>query len=160
MSKHRFSARAERLLKALLTEPSISQAAKVSGLSDRQARRLMAAPAFVARFEEARKEAIGLCITKVQHEMSRSVSALISIRDNPKNAPSARVAAATKILDMGVMFAERQSDLKHKAELKEQLRLLHQQQEQALDARAALPSHGDEETGEKTLDELLDASDE
>lgn len=101
MSENRFSRKQERLLAALLTAPSVAEAARDAGMSGRQAHRLMQLPAFRNRYEQVRSECLVLAIEQAKAAMPAALACLKQIASDPKSPPGVRVTAASKLWDAG-----------------------------------------------------------
>ena len=97
----------DALIAALLTSPTIQDAAKAVGVSETTAHRwLRTDEAFTAVYLKARRQAVGQAIARLQQLSSGAVAVLASIAGNATLPTGARVAAASKILDTAIKAVE------------------------------------------------------
>ena len=97
----------ELLIAALLSSPTIQDAAKTAGVSETSAHRwLRTDEGFTAAYLKARREAVGQAIARLQQLSSGAVAVLASIAGNATLPTGARVAAASKILDTAIRAVE------------------------------------------------------
>ena len=104
------SPRKDRLLLALLSEPTLEAAAIRAGISQSTAWRIMRSPEFQAEYREARAAAVGRATGALQAASGIAVLALVDVAasDNPRTK-SARVAAARTILELSYKAVELES---------------------------------------------------
>ena len=98
------STKKRRLLEALLVRPTIRQAAEDAGVSLATAFRWRRQPKFRSRLDELRRASFeqGLC-----NLQSLGTEAVETLRRNLScGKPSVEVAAAAKIVDIGLKFSE------------------------------------------------------
>lgn len=95
------TARQERALLALLTEPTVKRAAEVAGVSEKQTHRWLRQPAFAAAYRAARREAFGHSTALLQKSAPAAVATLARTLTDPTAPHHARVSAATNILRLG-----------------------------------------------------------
>ena len=107
----------ERALAALLSEPTIAQAATNANVSESTLLRWLAEPSFKARYRDARRQVVELAVTGLQHATSEAVETLSS--NLQCGVPSSEIAAAKAVLD----FAVKGVELVDLAERVEQLEL-------------------------------------
>lgn len=104
------TAKAERLREAaiiaLLTAPSIEEAAKTVGVGATTIYRWMKLPQFQEELKEARRQAVSLAIGKLQRSTSAAVKVLQDVAENDEAPASARVSAAKTILEMALKAVE------------------------------------------------------
>lgn len=91
-------------LAALLSEPTISTAAKKAGVSESTLLRWMADPPFKTRYREARRQVVEHAVSQLQQAASDAVSALS--RNLTCGTPAVEVGAAKAILDQAVKAVE------------------------------------------------------
>src|SRR5262245_17197290 len=91
----------ERAIAALLAEPTIGQAAKAAGISDKTLRRWLKEPAFSAEYRAARRQAVDHALTILRQMAGEAVETL---RRNlgPSVPESVQVRAALAILDLAL----------------------------------------------------------
>lgn len=105
-SKIDLAQRHDKFLSALLASPDVAEAARTAGIGLRTAYRYLGDQEFKERYAEARREAVNLAISKLQAAMSEAVGALRAILSGAEASPSARVAAARTLLDLGLKATE------------------------------------------------------
>ena len=91
---------------ALLTEPTIRQAARAAGVDERTLYRWLKDPAFAAVYRSARREATQQALAQLQRQSGEAVKTLVSIMKNARQPAAARIAAAAKVLDLAVKTLE------------------------------------------------------
>src|ERR687885_1177622 len=97
----------DALIAALLTSPTIQDAAKAVGVSETTAHRwLRTDEAFTAAYLKARRAAVGQAIARLQQLSSGAVAVLGQVAADKQAPASARVAAASKILDTAIKAVE------------------------------------------------------
>ncbi len=102
----RLSAKQQRALEALLTEPTTRAAAAAAEVSEATIWRWLAEPEFSAAYRAARGRLLESTLTALQ---SASVDAVVCLREilNDKTAQvSARVSAAKSVLELGLKARE------------------------------------------------------
>jgi AcrR family transcriptional regulator len=90
----------ENTLVALLTQPTLPEAAKAAGVSYTTLWRRLKDPGLQTAYREARRESVGQALAQLQLTSNTAVEALQDIIGDPKVSPSARVAAARTVLEM------------------------------------------------------------
>ena len=95
-----------KALAALLTEPTLSAAAAKVGIGERTLHSWLAEPAFKAAYLDVRREAVGQAIARLQQLSSGAVAVLAQVAADKQAPASARVAAASKILDTAIKAVE------------------------------------------------------
>lgn len=93
------SQKKERAIIALLTEPSIKDAALIAGVGETTLFRWLKQPDFLTAYREARKEVITQTISRVQKASGKAVSTLYDVMDHEEAPHSSKVSAAKIILD-------------------------------------------------------------
>jgi hypothetical protein len=95
----------DQALGALLSEPTIAEAAAKAGLSESTLLRWLADPSFRERYREAaRRQVVEHAITGLQQAAGDAVDALR--RNLTSGVPSAEIAAAKAIIDQAVKGVE------------------------------------------------------
>ena len=94
------TARQTRLLAALLTSPSLGDAAKVAGVSERTARDWRRLPHFRKALADARGEALADATTRATSALALAVGVLTSIMQDTEAAAGTRLAAARAVLQV------------------------------------------------------------
>jgi hypothetical protein len=100
------TAKQEKALSALLSEPSITKAAEKIGVNESTLRRWLGEAAFDAAYRQARREAVGQAISRLQQVATHAVTVLLQVMADPKTPASVRVAAASKVLDLAIRAIE------------------------------------------------------
>jgi hypothetical protein len=119
--------RQEALLAAVLTSPSLAQAAAAAGVSERTIRRAMKRPGFSLRVAEARKAAIACAITSLSGLADQAHDAVR--RALVCGVPAVELRAALAVLlDGPIRGGEFLHGMAELAELREQIQALMQQQ--------------------------------
>jgi hypothetical protein len=94
----------DQALAALLSEPTMQQAATKAGVSESTMLRWLADPPFQARYRAARRQVVEQAVAQLQQGTSEAVEAL---RRNLKCAiPAAEIAAAKAVLDFSLKAVE------------------------------------------------------
>jgi transcriptional regulator with XRE-family HTH domain len=102
----KFGRKQEAAIAALLSQPTIEEAAKRTGISGPTLWRWLQEPAFQGEYRKARRQALGQATAQLQQASGAAVRALKEIIEN-KNAPSSsRVMAARTVLEMGIKAIE------------------------------------------------------
>jgi hypothetical protein len=109
----------DRALAALLSQPTIAQAAAVAGISESTLARWLAEPSFRARYREARRLVVEQAISTLQQATSEAAEALQ--RNLTCGVPAAEISAAKTILDQAFRGMEVIDLAAEVAELKRQL---------------------------------------
>jgi hypothetical protein len=107
----RLTARQEKAILALLSQPTIQAAAKAAKISERTLYLWLKEPAFSAAYREARATAVSQAISRLQQVSGEAVTTLQDVMKDPQAPAPARVTAATKILELalrGIELAELQ----------------------------------------------------
>lgn len=98
--------RREGALAALLSEPSIRDAAKKAKLSEATLYRYLGEPDFSARYKAARREAIGHLTTRLQAKADASAAVLSEIAEDREKPASVRVSAAKAVIEYALKSHE------------------------------------------------------
>src|SRR5581483_866128 len=91
------TARQQRLLLALLSEPTHEAAAAKAGVSPATLRRTLQLPTFLSAYRSARRRLVEVAVGKMQQAAGEAVEALR--QGLTYDSPSVRVRAALGILD-------------------------------------------------------------
>jgi hypothetical protein len=100
----RRSQREDAVLAALLSEPTIAQAATKAGISESTVLRWLAEPSFRARYREARRQVVEMAVCQLQTATSDAVGTLT--RNLTCGVPASEIAAAKAVLDFAVKGVE------------------------------------------------------
>jgi len=94
----KFVRKMEAAIAALLTRPSVEDAARVAGVAEKTLRRWMQEPEFNAAYLAAKRAAFGQAIARLHHLSSAAVSILGKVMMDPATPPATKVRAADSIL--------------------------------------------------------------
>ncbi len=100
------TAKQHKAIAALLTVPTIKEAAEVVGIGERTIHTWLTEQAFDAAYRTARRKAVQQATARLQQLATEAVDVLRSIMTNPAASDRARVAAAAKILDLAYRAIE------------------------------------------------------
>jgi hypothetical protein len=89
----------EAAIVALLSEPTIAEAAGKVGIGERTLLRWLADPDFGTRYREARRRALDQAVSGLQQAAGKAVAVLVTIAEDQTAPPAARVSAARTVLD-------------------------------------------------------------
>ncbi len=96
---NKLKAAQERAVLALLETPTIAAAAKQVGVDESTLRRWRGEPEFMHTLEEARREAFGAALFRIQGGLGKAVDALLGIVEDEQAKPQERISAARTLLD-------------------------------------------------------------
>jgi hypothetical protein len=92
----------EALIAALLTCPTVRQAAQAAGISEASANRYMKDPAFMEAYRQARKQALDRALAVLEQGMLQAVAVLRMLMTAPETPAATRVRAALGLLELGL----------------------------------------------------------
>ncbi len=98
--------RQQRALRALLTQPTKTDAARDAGISPRTLRDYLADEGFQQEYKRAFDELVTDATRQAQRALSPAISALRSIVEDEEESSSARIAAARSLLEYGLRLTE------------------------------------------------------
>ncbi|MFJ5625578.1 phBC6A51 family helix-turn-helix protein [Peribacillus loiseleuriae] len=90
----------EKVIMALLTEPTHSQAAKKAGVGETTLYRWLDDEEFNKAFKDARRKAFSQSISHLQQATASAVETLKDVMENEESPASSRVSAAKTVLEM------------------------------------------------------------
>lgn len=96
-----------RFMVALLTNSTVSEAAKESDISESTAYKYLNDPDFIKQYDSKRKEILTSSCHMLQAKMGRAAEELIKIIEEPNTAPQVRLNA----IDMLYRHAYKQTEL-------------------------------------------------
>lgn len=99
------SRKAEQLIAALLSHPTIEAAAKAVGIGEATARRWMKEPAFRELYRDARREAMRHTTARLQEASGEAVECLRKVQQSGESE-SARVSASRTIIEQAMRAAD------------------------------------------------------
>lgn len=131
------SPRQERALQAVVSHPTLKEAALAAGVSDATLWRYMKDPEFERRLREARRVAVGHAAVRLQGATGEAVAVLRELMTRVEAPPAARISAARAVIDYSFRAVEMDELRARLRELEEFI--LRKQEEDALDrAESAL----------------------
>jgi hypothetical protein len=89
----------EEAIAALLTQRNVEEAARTAGIGTRTLLRWLKIPEFAAAYREARRQAFGQSIARLQQATSAAAATLMKIMVDPSAPASVRVRAADSIFN-------------------------------------------------------------
>ncbi len=88
----------EDAIAALLSHKNIDEAARAAGVGTRTLLRWMKLPEFDAAYREARRQAYGQSISRLQQGSTAAAATLLKVMIDPATPPSTRVRASEAVL--------------------------------------------------------------
>lgn len=113
----------EAVIVALLTAPSIEDAAKASGVGATTIYRWMKLTDFQSELKEARRQAVNQAVGKLQQSCSEAVDVLKDIMNDKTVLASSRVSAARTILDSSLKVVEMEDIMERLEDIEKALEL-------------------------------------
>lgn len=98
--------KAEQAVAALLQFPTIPEAAKATGVSERTLYGWLQEETFREQYRSARAEVVRHAVTTVQKASGEAVEVLRTVMNTPESSPSSRVSAARTILELALKAVE------------------------------------------------------
>jgi hypothetical protein len=95
----KFGRKQEEAIAALLTHRSVEEAARGAGIGTKTLLRWLKVPEFQNAYREARREAFGQAVARLQQASSAAVSTLLKIMVDTNVPASSRVRAADCVLE-------------------------------------------------------------
>jgi hypothetical protein len=86
---------------ALLSEPSIQNAAMKVGVTEKTIRRWLDQPEFAAEYRKAKRDAYTQAIGVVQRYATTAVNTVLRVMTDTASPPNARISAASALLRFG-----------------------------------------------------------
>ena len=96
----------EQAIAALMSQPTIGEAARVAGIGVETLRTWLQDPAFSDAYRRARRDFMAQVGRQLQRAATEAVKALEDITKDPDAGASARVSAARTILEMSARASE------------------------------------------------------
>lgn len=127
-------AKQELALRAIISHPTLKEAARAAGVSDATLWRYMQDEEFSKRLREARRDALSHTAVRIQQASSEAVTVLRDVMLKEDSPASARITAARTLLDYSFRVVELDEIKAQIEELKEFFRI--KQVEDAMDAAA------------------------
>lgn len=102
----KLSRRQEQAIAALLTCPTLAEAATAAGISEPTLWRWLARPDFQDAYRTARREAVSQAVAHLQQASTEAVETLRRIMQDPEKSVTARVTAARTVLEFAIKGVE------------------------------------------------------
>ena len=102
----KWSRKKDAAILALVTEPTIAEAAKKAGISHATLHRWLQIKDFKDAYREAKREAVSAAIARLQQTATEAVDALRDVMNDTESPASARVSAARSILEIAIKAVE------------------------------------------------------
>lgn len=102
----KFSRKMEQAIIALLSAPSIAEAAKVAGVGETTLWRWLQDDEFQDKYREAKRQALSVAIAQLQQSAGEAVQTLRDVAADAGSPASSRVSAAKSILELAIKAAE------------------------------------------------------
>lgn len=96
------NAKEELILSALLSCPTIKEAAEKSTVPARTINDYLAKPEFMARYQAAKADLVKRASDKIQGKMSKAVDVIDELMEDEETPPAVRLNAAKTLLEYGV----------------------------------------------------------
>jgi hypothetical protein len=125
------SAKQELALQAVISHPSLKEAALAAGISETTLWRYMQDEEFSRRLRLARRDAVNHAVTRLQRASCDAVTVLQDLMMKEDAPPAARITAARTVLDYSMRAVE-QDELRAQIDELERF-ILRKQEEDALD---------------------------
>ena len=95
----KFPRKMDEAIAALLTRPSIEEAARTVGIEPKTLRRWMREPEFKAKYMAARREVVAQSNARLQSSVGAAVTTLLKVMIDPATPASTKVRAADSVLN-------------------------------------------------------------
>ena len=102
----KFGRKMEAAISALLTRPSIEDAAHVAGVAEKTLRRWMREPRFIAQYLRARREGVNQAIARMQQATGAAGTVALKLMTDPNVPAAVRLRAAECVFDMAMKGIE------------------------------------------------------
>ena len=96
----------EEAIAALLTQRNVEEAARAAGIGTRTLLRWLKLPEFQAAYRQARREAFGQAVARLQQGASAAATTLLKTMIDPATPASVRVRAAECVMNQGTKAIE------------------------------------------------------
>lgn len=100
------SRKEDAALVALISEPTLREAANKAGISEATLWRWLQDPEFQEKYRTARRQAVSQSITQLQKISSEAVETLREVMNSKETPPASRVTAARAVLEMSIKAVE------------------------------------------------------
>lgn len=104
--KTKMTRKMEAAIAALLTSPTIGEAAAAVGIHEQTLWRWLQDSDFQVHYREAKRQAVAQAVARLQQASGEAVETLRSVMTDPEAPASSKVTAAKTILEMAVKAVE------------------------------------------------------
>jgi hypothetical protein len=102
----KFPRKKEEAIAALLTRPSVEEAARTIGVEPKTLRRWMRVPEFQAAYLLARREAVTQALARMQQGSAAAASVMFKLMMDASAPPAVRLRAAECVFDRAIRGVE------------------------------------------------------
>ena len=102
----KFGRKKEEAISALLSQRNMEEAARVAGIGTKTLLRWLKIPEFQAAYRQARREAFGQAVARLQQGTSAAATTLLKMMLDPKTPASVRVRAAECVMNQATKAIE------------------------------------------------------
>jgi hypothetical protein len=102
----KFGRKREEAIAALLTHRTVEEAAKSIDIATKTLLRWMQLPEFKAAYREARRDAFGQCIARLQYGSTAAASTILKIMVDANAPASSRLRAAETVITQTIKAVE------------------------------------------------------
>src|ERR1035438_9421111 len=102
----KFGRKMEQAIAALLTRPSIEDAARLAGVGEKTLRRWLREPQFEVRYLRARREVVSQTIARMQQATGAAGVTILKLMTDPNVPAAVRLRAAECVFDLAVKGIE------------------------------------------------------
>jgi len=102
----KFGRKKEEAIAALLSQRNVEEAARVAGIGTRTLLRWLKLPEFQAAYRQARREAFGQAVARLQQGASAAATTLLKTMIDPATPASVRVRAAECVMNQATKAIE------------------------------------------------------
>ena len=117
IQEHDLTPKQEKAIHALLTHPTMEEAAESAGVNRVTLFRWLQQEDFQSAYTKARRESVKHAIARLQNRTGEAVEVLAEVMKDQTNAPAARVAAAKAVFEFSLKAVEIEDLAKRLAEL-------------------------------------------
>jgi hypothetical protein len=102
----KFARKSEQAIAALLTRPSIEDAARVAGVGEKTLRRWIQEPQFRARYLRARRESVHQALARIQQATGAAGTTILKLMTDTNVPAAVRLRAAECVFGLAVKGVE------------------------------------------------------
>src|ERR1022692_1311381 len=102
----KFGRKMEGAITALLTRPSVEDAARVAGVGEKTLRRWMREPRFNVQYLRARREGVSQAVARMQQATGAAGTVVLKLMTDPNVPAAVRLRAAECVFDRAIKGIE------------------------------------------------------